>query len=430
MAYTFPSRRVFLKALGGAAVAGPALFRAEEAAAALDTSRNALRFTPGDGASVRRLRAEYMLSPDVTYLNHASIGTVPRVVHEAHASYLALCETHPSLYVWGEPWRIVLEEARASAAELLGADADDLAVTHNTTEGFNVLAHGLPITAGDEVLFSSLNHPGASVPWLRLAERRDFTVRSFDVPLVRVPEMTPEEVVDLHVRALSPSTRVLVIPHVDNQVGMKHPVAELARAVRARGVRWVLVDGAQSAGMVPVDLAAMGADAYSMSPHKWLQSPKGLGLFWVAPRLRRTLPPMWHRTGGDGRGPSARMYEDYSTRAWPAVAVLSDALDFQESVGQGAKSERYALLREHVRARVDDDRGLSWRSPRHPVLSSVIQAVGSTRGSAPDIGRRLVRDHQIDVRAFGGDLNALRLSPNAATTVDELDRCLDQIAVG
>ena len=303
MTDTGSSRRRFLQALAMGAVGAPILGRAQALEAALTSSIEGLSFRAGSLSAVRRLRDQYMLAPDLIYLNHASIGTVPRPVLDAHIGYLGLCETHPSLYVWGGVWRELAEGVRAQASVLLNCLPDDLAITHNTTEGFNLLAHGLPLSTGDEVLFSSINHAGASVAWDALAERRGFTVRRFPFPVERGAELTQAEVVALHAEAVRPETRVLVIPHVDNMIGLRHPVREIAAAVRNSGVEYVLVDGAQSVGMIPVDIGSAGVDAYCMSPHKWVQSPKGLGLLYVSEALRQQLPPYVAQGAGveDGR---------------------------------------------------------------------------------------------------------------------------------
>lgn len=425
MTGTARSRRGFLKALTAAAAGAPLLARAERLDAAVNGAMGAVRFRADDAAALRRLQDQYLLAPDLIYLNHASIGTVPRPVLEAHAGYLELCETHPSLYVWGRVWREVTESARSAAASLLNCSADDLAITHNTTEGFNILAHGLDLGAGDEVLFSSINHAGAAVAWDVLAERAGFTVRRFDFPVERGAELTAEEVVRLHVDAVRPETRVLVIPHVDNMIGLRHPIAEIADAVRARGVEWVFVDGAQSVGMIPVDLSASGADAYAMSPHKWVQSPKGLGLLHLTPELRSVLPRMWHKTPERGMDGTARDYEDYSTRAWPAVVALGDALAFQASLGVDEKNRRYEALWRSVRERVEQESSLRWRSPVDWELGSVIMAVERVGGAAPALGSSLMADVGGVVRAFGGDLNSLRVSPNLMTGEDQLDRFFD-----
>jgi len=422
---TQTTRRSFLRTLAAAGAASPLLARAEGLEASLVSPRVMGAFDSGSAASIRRLRSQYLLSDDLIYLNHASIGTVPAPVHRAHAGYLELCESYPSLYVWGAVWREVTETTRSAAASLLGCDSDDLAITHNTTEGFNILAHGLPLGTGDEVLFSSLNHAGAAVAWDVLQARGGFSVRRFDFPLARAPELTVDEVVELHVEAIRPQTRVLVIPHVDNVIGMNHPVRAIAEAARARGVEFVLVDGAQSAGMLPLDLGDLGVDAYAMSPHKWMQAPKGLGLFWVSAEVQAVLPRMWHKTGGTRIEETARKYEDYSTRAWPAVVALGDALDFQASIGETEKTRRYRALWTRVHDRTAADDRLVWRSPIAPELRSVIMAVEVKGAAAPDVARTLLDRVGAELRAFGGDINTLRVSPNVLTTDEKLDRFLD-----
>lgn len=422
-----PNRRNFLRTLAAVGASASVLGRAEDLLGAPMESRTPL--SPRvQGEGLARLREQYLLSSELIYLNHASIGTVPRPVLAAHSGYLELCETFPSLYVWGAVWREVAEETRRSAAALLRCSPDELAITHNTTEGFNVLAHGLPIGAGDEVLFSSLNHPGASVAWSGVAARRGYHVRDFDFPVERVPELTVDEVVRLHVDAVRPETRVLVLPHVDNMVGMRHPLRQIAQAVRARGVEFVVVDGAQSAGMVPVDLSGSGVDAYAMSPHKWLQAPKGLGLFYVAPSLRDRLPRMWYRTPGERIRTSARKYEDYSTRAWPGVVALGEAVDFQASIGEAEKGRRYTHLRSRVHDRCQGDARLTWKSPNDPALQSVLMSVAVRGGAAPGLVEPLLTACGAVVRGFGAPLNALRVSPNVATTDEEIDTFLDVAA--
>lgn len=422
------SRRGFLRALVAAGAASPLLAKAERLQAALPPRvLPPHSFRAHDRDSILALREQYLLGDHVVYLNHASIGTVPIPVHRAHVGYLELCESHPSLYVWGDVWRRVLDDTRAAAAELLRCRPDDLAVTHNTTEGFNILAQGLPLGPGDEVLFSSLNHPGASVPWQRQAARRGFTVRTFPFPTLRAAELGIDDVVALHAEQIRPETRALVLPHVDNMVGITHPLAEISSAARDQGVEFVLVDGAQSVGMIPVDLEASGVDAYAASPHKWLQAPKGLGLFWAPSELQRILPRMWYRTRSDDIRRSARKYEDYSTRAWPAVVALGDALVFQASIGEEEKQRRYAALRAHLRGQVENEPGLRWASPTDPALASMIMAVEVPGERSSDVGARLMDRRGIVVRAFGPPLDTLRVSPNVATTEVELDGFLDAI---
>lgn len=423
---TSPTRRSFLKIFAGGALAPAFLGRMEGLERALAGPAGGRPFRAADARSVAALADQYLLRDGLTYLNHASIGTVPRPVHEAHVGYLELCESHPHVYVWEQVWRDVTEETRAAAARLLRCDAEDVAITHSTTEGFNVLAHGLALGPGDEVLFSTLNHASASGPWDGLGNRRGFEVRRFPFPVERGAELTADEVVALHLDAIGPRTRVLVFPHVDNMIGLRHPMARLARGARERGVRWVFVDGAQTAGMIPLDLGASGVDAYAMSPHKWIQSPKGLGLFWTTPALREAVPRLWMK--GGRAAPGARAYEDYSTRAWPAVVALGDALAFQAALGEEEKERRYRALWTTLRERATSEPTLAWRSPSSWELGSMLVSVEVRGRAAPEIGPLLLEEHQIGVRTFGPPLNALRISPNVATSDEALARALDVLS--
>jgi isopenicillin-N epimerase len=269
------TRRSFM--MKGLTTVGAAHILAQITATEMALAQEVEAVSPSGGGAggFQNLKAQYLLDPRVSYLNHASIGTVPRSVHTAGIRYREICEENPWLYIWGGEWEEPREGVRRRAAELLGCVPDLVAITHNTTEGFNVLARGLPLSRGDEVLFSTLNHAGASVCWEHFGAERGYSVRVFDFPVEETPGLTAEDVVRLHQEEIGPNTRVLVLPHIDNIVGLRHPLRELADMAKDNGVEYVLVDGAQSAGMIPVKLSESGVDAYATSPHKWIQGPGG-----------------------------------------------------------------------------------------------------------------------------------------------------------
>lgn len=414
-------RRNFLRALGlgtGALVL-PAWERAE---AALTTDLQDVRSLTGPGRWTM-LRERYFLDPEVTYLNHASIGTVPRAIHDAQVRYLALCETNPWLYVWGGAWEAAREEARAKAATHLGCAPDRLVLTHNTTEGFNLLATGLPLGPGDEVLFSSLNHDGASVSWRHAGARRGFAVREFDFPADLAAQLSAQEVVDLYTSRIGPRTRAIVLPHLDNSVGIRVDLAALTAAARGRGVEWVLVDGAQTVGMIPVDVTADGVDAYASSPHKWLQAPKGLGVLYLSDSLASQLEPMWVTWGQRRWEGSQRRFEDYGTRNLAEVLTLSDASDFHATITTAERNARLREIHSELRQRVEAADHLEWKSPPNWADGGSLIAIGLRSEPAAQASERLFGDHGIVLRPFETRrLNMLRVSPNTFNTSKDLDR--------
>lgn len=418
------TRRRFLKsltALAGSAVLAN-LFDAEEALAVELTELPAAALNP------TALRERYMLATDVTYLNHASIGTIPQTVHRARMEYLALAETNPWLYMWSGIWDESREAVRASVASLLGARPARIALTHNTTEGFNLLANGLPLGPGDEVLFSSLNHDGASVCWENAAAVGGFSVRRFAFPISDVPGLSNDDVVALHLNELRRETRVLVFPHIDNIVGLRHPMEALAAGAKAAGVEFVCVDAAQTAGMLPISLRNSAVDAFSASPHKWIQSPKGLGALYLSEAIAQDLRPMWVTWGQDRWRGSIRIYEDYGTRNLAEVLALGDAVEFQEAIGSEAKVSRYMELRGWLQRRVDASPTLGWVSPATWTSGGSVMTLSFDGPSAAEVSSFLFREHNTIVRPFSMDgLNGLRVSPNIFNTIDELGSLVESV---
>ncbi len=414
-------RRQFLRQ---AVVAGAALLAAQRAFGAGLARLELPQRVAGD---FRRLRGEYRLDKSVTYLNHGSIGTVPRAVHEAHARYLKLCESNPWLYMWGDGWAEPLEEARRRAAWQLRCATDEVAFTHNTTEAFNLLAHGLPLGPGDEVVFSSLNHPTATGAWHHMAAQRGFSAKPFDFPVTETPLLTPERIVEIYAAHITPQTRVLVFPHIDNTVGVRYPVAAMVRMAHEKGVEFVAVDGAQAIGAIPVDVPATGAEIYATSPHKWLQAPKGTGLLYVRKDVQEKVRPMWVSSG---RRPvtSARSYEDYNTRDIAIVLALGDAIAFQAQFAPEAREARLRELWAFTRAQAEKA-GVTWRSPNDWEVSSAVMAVDSPGLDSRELEKRLYHEHGVVTRGFRTlGLNSIRLSPNVFTREEEIAKYFEVAA--
>lgn len=449
-----PTRRAFLKAAGLSALA-----------LQLATTRQVFAESlPKRAVEAEALFAdlarEYALAPDVVYLNHASIGTMPKALRRAHREYLDLCESNPWLYMWGDAWDEPMEQVRRQAAMFLGCEPEEITFSHNTTETFNLLAQGLDLGAGDEVLFSHLNHSGASVCFFHHAKAKGYTARRFDFPLAETPGLTAADVIACHVHAIRPETKLLVLPHIDNTVGLRHPIREIAREARRLGVEYVAVDAAQSVAMMPVDVQALGVDVYASSAHKWLQAPKGLGLAYVSRRVHEKLRPMWVTWGQQSWSGSARKYEDYGTRNLAEVLTLGHALEYQanlngSSLGEGPSSEtanpatvhrtapivrslpvpkiepvveHHRRLWSHAKQRVEANPKLHWLSPRSWPLGASLYSIGFAGTKASEVAKTLFTTRGFVFRPFEAPgLNAIRLSPNTLNTVEELDRLFDAL---
>jgi selenocysteine lyase/cysteine desulfurase len=380
--------------------------------------------------TLQGLRDEYMLGDGVTYLNHASIGTVPRLVHEARVEYLTVCESNPWLYMWGGAWEEPREEVRGKVARLMGCKPEGVTITHNTTEAFNLLSNGLPLGPGDEVVFSSLNHTGASAAFFHAARTRGFDVTRFQFPLADVTRMSDDDVVQVHDRHITSRTKLLVFPHLDNMVGLRHPVAALARMARQRGVEFVAVDAAQTVGMFPVDMDEYDVDCFATSPHKWLQAPKGLGLAYFSPAIQEVLKPMWVTWGQNRWEGTARVYEDYGTRNLAETLTLGDAIDFQNRIDAVERERRLQELFAFTMKMADENPSTEWVSPRSWEQSGSLYGVSIRGKESNQLFGQMYERHGLVFRPFNTQgLDSVRLSPNIFDNEDEIARFFE-IATG
>jgi selenocysteine lyase/cysteine desulfurase len=176
----------------------------------------------------------------------------------------------------------------APFGQFLGTDVDSLALMSGATEALNTIAAGIDLQAGDEILTTVHEHPASIAPWLLAAKRRGLKLVQISLPQ---PVMGPEQVLEAFRAAITERTRVMSFSHVQHTDGCVMPVRELCELARSRNVL-SLVDGAQAAGMVPVNVQAMGADFYVATCYKWLNGPAGVGVLALSPAARFRLWPL------------------------------------------------------------------------------------------------------------------------------------------
>lgn len=373
---------------------------------------------------VAALRAEeFPWSPGQIYLDHASIGPLP-------ARTLAVTEAYNRDRA--TPWRLghetlfgLLARSRALAARLIGAEPDEIALTTNTSYGLNLAARMLPLERGDVVLLSDREFPANVYPWLALRDQ--------GVALERVPVTAdgwPDEARILE-RLDDPRVRVLAASLVQFHTGYRMGLDRLGARCRATGTILV-VDAIQGLGALPFDVRETPVDILSCGAQKWLLGPWGSGFLYVHRGWHQRLTPSfagWTAfegtgdftaiTGYDDRWlPDARRFELISL-PFQDFAGMNASLELLLDLGAEAIAAHLRRIHEPVLAWADR-RGVRVTSPRDHRGSGMVCL------ELPDLpgAHRRLREAGITCSYREG---ALRLSPHAYNTVEEMARVAEEL---
>ena len=250
---------------------------------------------------VARLRADFpalqlnVRGKPLVYLDNAATSQKPRAVLEALKRYYeeGNANVHRGVHYLSEHATAAYEGAREKARRLLGAkEAREVIFVRGTTEGVNLVASSFGqayLQSGDEVLVSAMEHHSNIVPWQLVCEERGAKLKV--IPMNRRGELLLDE----YEKLLGPRTKIVAVVHVSNSLGTINPIAEMVRLAHAKGIP-VLVDGAQAAPHLPIDVQALGCDFYTVSGHKMF-GPTGIGLLYGRADRLEALPP--YQGGGD-----------------------------------------------------------------------------------------------------------------------------------
>jgi isopenicillin-N epimerase len=293
-----------------------------------------------------RLAEQYLLDPDITFLNHGSFGACPRPVFETYQKWQRELESNPVIFLGRQiPER--LAEARAHFARYLGTDKDNLVFVPNATYGLNIVARSLKFQAGDEVLSSNHEYGAVDRTWRFNCEKWGARLVNHPIPL---PVESPESFVEQLWAGVTERTKVIALSHITSPTALIFPVQEICRRARQAGILTV-IDGAHAPGQIDLDLDAIGADYYSGNAHKWLSAPKGAAFLYVRPEHQNTLDPLVVSHGWQTPNPGTSQFLDYFT--WvgtmdpAAYLTVPNAIEFQEKNDwDRVRAACHALARE------------------------------------------------------------------------------------
>lgn len=340
----------------------------------------------------RRLRHQFLLDPNVVFLNHGSFGACPRPVFEEYQRLQLELERQPVDFLSrARRYPALIDEAKGELAAYLGSAAGNLVFSTNATEGLNAAARSLQLGPGDEVLAPLGEYGAVDMLWRHVCERAGARYVTVEIR----PGTGEEDALELLWAGVSDRTRVLVCSHVSCYTGVIFPVEELCRRAREREILSI-VDGAHAPGQIPLRLDGLGADFYAGNCHKWLCAPKGAGFLYARPERQELLEPLvlsWDWEEEAAFDTRRRWLGTRDPAAWLSVPA---AIRFQQENDWDSVRARCHELGVDVRRRLSDLFGLE---PVTPGEGSFVQLVAAELPPCDvwEVQRRLLEDYRIEV---------------------------------
>jgi len=369
----------------------------------------------------REVQLAFKLDRTLINLNNGFTCPTPRIALESEWRYMDMINMLPVHYQ-GMIARNV-ETIRLRMAAEFGCEPDELALTRGASEALQIAQNGIDLKAGDEVVTTEQDYPRMLTTWDQRMRREGIKVTRFQFP---VPT-TQDDLYQRFEKAITPRTKVFHFTHITNLTAQLFPVQRLSRLARSKGIV-TIVDGAHALGHFPFKLRDLECDAYGVSLHKWLLAPIGNGCLYVR---REMIPKFWPlQAAPEQQDNDIRKFEAIGTHPWAIRAALGEALAFHQAIGAERKAARLRYLT------------LRWanalkKHPRIQILSDLseppqawgVAAVNIEGIDVRDLAKFLMDKYRIiAVPLVGGappnsvfDYQALRVSPNVYTTLEEID---------
>jgi isopenicillin-N epimerase len=369
----------------------------------------------------REVQLGFKLDRSLINLNNGFTCPMPRVVIESVFRYMDMINMLPVHYQGMVAGNV--ETIRRRMANEFGCTVEEMALTRGASEALQIVQNGIDLKAGDEVITTEQDYPRMLTTWDQRMRRQGIKVTRLQFP---VPA-TQDFLYTMFEKAITPRTKVFHFCHVTNLTAQLFPVQRLCRLARSKGIV-TIVDGAHALGQFPFKLRDLDCDAYGVSLHKWLLAPIGNGCLYVR---REMIPRFWPlQAAPEQQDNDIRKFESIGTHPWAIRAALGEALAYHQAIGAERKAARlrYLTLRwanalkKYPRVRVLTD--LS-----EPAQAWAVAGVNIEGIDVRSLAKFLRQNYRIiSVPLVGGappnqvfDYQALRVSPNIYTTLEEID---------
>jgi isopenicillin-N epimerase len=388
------------------------------------------------------VRAQFTLTRDRIHMAGFLLASHPKPVREAIDTHRRGLDENPADYLHGNAERLEGAVLRA-AADYLGGQPTDIALTDSTTMGLGLLYGGLTLREGQEILTTTHDHYSTAMSLQLRATRTGASLRQ--IPLYQQPATaSQEEIIDALVKAVRPQTRIVAVTWVHSSTGVKLPIRAMADALtnlnadRAEADRALLcVDGVHGLGVDDVRMEDLGCDFLIAGCHKWLFGPRGTGLVWGHPRAwpvaNATIPPfdremgqIWLKQIPPKAIPMGRMMTPGGFHSFEHRWALGEAFQFHQAIGKARIAARIHALNRQTKEGLAEMRHVTLHTPRADDLSAGLVCF-EVEGLSPEQVVARLHERGIVASVTPYATRYARLAPSLLTSPEEVDKTLREV---
>lgn len=369
-----------------------------------------------------QVKNDFLLNPEIAYLNFGSFGACPRPIFDDYQKWQMELEYEPVQFIATNGVNY-LKAARGALADYLSCDTDDLVYVTNPSYALNIIAKGLDLKPGDEILTTDLEYGALDRTWNYYCKKAGARYVRQEIQL---PLLSKEQVIEDFFKGLSPRTKAVFISHITSTTALILPVKEICDIAKSKGLL-TIVDGAHVPGHIPLNLTELDADVYTGACHKWMLTPKGCSFLYVRKDLQKLFDPLVVSWGYEALFPSSSQFLDYhqmqGTRDISAFLTVPKAIsymiennwtqvaaDCRKMVKDNAPRFCELLATEALCPITDEFLGQMFSLPITPLNPERLQ-------------RYFYQTYNVEVPVMRhDDKTYLRYSVNAFNTQDDLDR--------
>lgn len=407
-------KRDFLKNMSLAALGAPFY------GSALVSCSNEAAKTPVDKLASSedfwlKVRQDYKLKPDYINLESGYYNIIPTPTLKALHKNIDMVNYEGSYYM-----RTVQFDNKRRMSEklanIIGAKAQNIIITRNTTESLNMVIKGMDWKAGDEAVYAIQDYGAMKLMFEQVAKR--FGIINKEVSVPNHPK-SDQDIVAVYEEAITAKTKLLMVCHMINITGQILPIKKICQMAHSKGVK-VMVDGAHCVGHFEFDIKDLECDYYGSSLHKWLAVPLGTGLLYVADKHIDTLWPIFAEEKKEP-GDISRLNHTGTIPVYHDITI-ENAIDYYSLLGGARKEARLRYLQEYWTKKVRDIHGININTPKESHRACGIANVGIEGMDPADLAKKLLDDYKVFTVAINdANVHGCRITPNVFTTTEELD---------